>query len=404
MNMLRITAVCMLTTLLIIICFTIPYVLRGENAEQASNSDGTVTAVVRCLSLEEGRDICYATLCEYEPGYLCVEDIITTVTEMRGPEVGSGVLKELLESPIFGMNPNGHELGHVIGRTAAKKWGIFGDVFNRCPIDFDYGCLHGFFEIAITRADSPSEALISICENMPVGPRFNTMHCYHGGGHGIMMNESYNLYRALEVCDALPESVIGSCWGGVFMENTNGFKRGFSDGEMNTFSEDNPLAPCDSVPYKYRGECYILHADYLIEGQTTSLDRLIDICLGAGDHTKACLRGVARIFAAGRQNVILRGSNLDFGGDFVESTYSMCHMFPDEYVEMCHYLAVRQFIAPDHIQRGFQNAVTYCMREGVDRKRCYENMSSQLGDIVGEDKKVEMCVSVPEEYRDFCVN
>ena len=40
----------------------------------------------KCLVLETGRDACYAPLCEYEPGYLCAEDILDVAVEVAGPK------------------------------------------------------------------------------------------------------------------------------------------------------------------------------------------------------------------------------------------------------------------------------------------------------------------------------
>ena len=362
--------------------------------------------IERCLSsVQENLSVCFASLCEYEVGYLCAEDIIALVTELRGPEVGTDSLREILDGSVFGINTNGHEFAHIVGRVTAQHWGTSGDVFNRCPVDFDYGCLHGFFEIAMTLVDSPVEALMHICADMPVDPMFDRVNCYHGGGHGMMMNESYRLDKALAICDSLPDVFMRrNCWGGVFMENTNGFKNDLVlEEEFNTFSYDNPLAPCNIVEDKYRETCYVLHADYLIEAYSTSVDDLITVCLNAGDYVDTCLRGVARIFSADRQEIILRGSGLDLKGDFVERTFYLCSRFPVlEYVQMCHYFAVSHFIFPDELNIGFERARRYCMLIDFDRERCFEVVGSRLGELVSDEVRMEMCADVSVEYRVAC--
>lgn len=379
-------------------------VFAHESEEYADKTDviAMTEGLEKCFSLSPDRDACYASLCEDGVGYLCAEDIIDIATEIKGPEFGIMVLREILEGSVFGINTNGHDLAHVVGSSTSRNWGASGDVFNRCPIDFDYGCLHGFFEIAMTKVDSPAEALISVCENMPAEPMFDRVNCYHGGGHGMMMNESYNLDRALEVCDSLPDYFMRqNCWGGVFMENTNGFLGGRIEEEFNTFRPDNPLAPCDSLADKYRHECYILHADYLINNYSTSLDDLIAVCLGAGLHTEVCLRGVARIFSGDRQDMILQGSRLDIGGDFVERAYYLCGQFPEEYVSMCHFFVVGHFIFPHMLYSGFKDSVRYCMLTDF-KKRCFVRISDRLDALVDKDEKMRMCALVSERYRDNC--
>ncbi len=392
-----------IAVIFLIILFTLAFLFVGATEDQRGGHSAMMRSVSRCLERDGERDACLASLCEHEVGYLCAEHVVDMATKVGGPEAGMDALRQILEGPVFGIDSNGHQLAHIVGRASSLHWGFSGDVFNRCPIDFDYGCLHGFFEIAMTKVDSPTDVLVSICENASNGPKFDKVNCYHGGGHGVMMNESYNLDKALSVCDSLPADFMRrDCWGGVFMENNNRFRNGLVADEQSTFRSDNPRAPCDSVADKYRHSCWILHADYLINAYSTSLDDLIDVCLGAGDYVEGCLHGVARIFSAERQDVILRGSDIEIEGDFVDRTFQLCDKFPDDYVQSCHFFVVEHFIFPYKLRTGFDQAHKYCMLVDSDRGECFERIGIRLSDLMDDDARVAMCEAVPPEWRDRC--
>ena len=157
----------------------------------------SVDRVAECLTPQEERSEiqCLAGVCEDEAGYLCAQYIVDRVTALKGPEYGMRILQDISMGTEFIITGETHQLAHVVGRSAAKNHGGTGDVFNRCPLDFDYGCVHGFFESAVMQFDSPSLALADIC-NSYSETSYDESACYHGGGHGIMMNESYDLKKS----------------------------------------------------------------------------------------------------------------------------------------------------------------------------------------------------------------
>ena len=148
----------------------------------------------------------------------------------------------------------------------------------------------------LSQVGTPEKVLTNICETSLVKSPFELYeleNCYHGGGHGMMMNESYDLEKALAVCDLLPKK-SSACWGGVFMENVMGFVAGRMPESNSRFRSDDLLAPCDEIEEKYRDSCYVYHHVYLVDVYSTSARNLVEICLGAGDHTESCLRGLVR--------------------------------------------------------------------------------------------------------------
>ena len=96
-----------------------------------SSNKMLLESVGGCLNLSEEMDrtSCYADLCEYEPGYLCAEDIVNAVTALNGPESGMQSLHEVLRSAVFNFDGDAHQLAHIIGRSAARHWGETGGHF-----------------------------------------------------------------------------------------------------------------------------------------------------------------------------------------------------------------------------------------------------------------------------------
>lgn len=185
----------------LILLFFIPVFVYGEVATGGDFTDDANGRMQHCLSLTSGRDACYADLCEYEPGYLCTQDVLDVATEVAGPERAMGVLHDIMTSPIFAITADGHLLSHIIGRATSRVFGSSGENFLRCPSDFNNGCFHGFFEDALPNAESPTDVVISICENMPSEtPSKEKSYCYHGAGHVFMMQESHNLEAAIAHC------------------------------------------------------------------------------------------------------------------------------------------------------------------------------------------------------------
>ena len=358
-----------------------------------------------CLALEGAdADACYTSLCAYEPGYLCAEDIVDAVTALRGPEAGIRVLEQIVNNPLFLIGGDAHQLAHAVGRSAARHWGGTGDVFNRCPVEFGYGCLHGFFEDAMLSADLPEAVLTTICESHSSKSSFVSYerdNCYHGGGHGLMMNESYNLDRALAVCETL-ESKASACWGGVFMENVMGFVDGRVPEENSSFRGDRPLAPCDVVADKYRHSCYVYHHVYLVHSYSTSVDDLVSVCLGAGEYTTVCLRGLVR---AVRDNTIT-GLRLSSGSS-VDRLLSFCQYVPEQYLSYCHKSAVDEVLYPDSagsLRTAVQQVVRYCGRVGLLRDTCFTALGRRLDRFVaGQSEKARLCGMVPAMFFASCV-
>lgn len=370
-------------------------------ADSADVSTISFLAIERCISKQDGRAECYASLCEYEPGYLCAEDLLQEAVRGSGPELGMQMLGEMApsESFPFSIADEGHGLAHAVGREAARHLGGTGEIFLRCPTSFDYGCNHGFLEIALIDAPSPAEAVTRICESLPKKPEIGRPNCYHGSGHGVMMNESYDLHAALAVCDQVSDSY--GCWSGVFMENVNGYiTRRIEEWypEHNSFDADNPHAPCDAVDEKYREICYRVHMPYLAAFFDYDLQSVVNTCLDAGAHTEDCVFGFGwHVLFEGIQNPLYQDPDMDF----IEKTIYLCNQFPERFWGICYRPAINQISVSYGAERTFE----FC--EKIDERYvsdCYGEIGRRLDDLIlHPDEKAQVCAKVPERYRDYCM-
>ena len=358
-------------------------------------------AAERCSSLESDRDTCYTSLCQDDALFICAEDILRAVTVSGGPETGMQVLGEMVESPLFAFSPvnEGHSLAHIVGRMTAQHFGRTGDIFLRCPTSFDYGCQHGFLEDVLPKAASPAEAVTSICESLPEKPDIGKPNCYHGSGHGVLMNESYNLNAALLICDATPDPF--SCWTGVFMENASGNNNGRIQEwypENNTFRADNPLAPCDAISEKYHIACYRQHMPYLAHHFQYRVKDVVDACLSAGEHVPACVFGFG---AYGIYDGIQNSFLPEFEGNLIDKIIHLCNQFPEKWRRTCYTPAIDQI----SIFYNPERTAEFCNKIDSQYMRyCFWVIGNRLKNlVVNDDEKIEACTPIPEKYRNECL-
>jgi len=224
----------------------------------------------------------------------CVRKFLVGVTADYGPKASLGVLERLQRDQRVDRAVNDHDMAHSVGRESAKDYGSNYKAFDLCPITFNYGCSHGFFEYVLARTDTPKEAATTICESLTGSDHFLTagFSCYHGVGHGIMMAQAFNVQNSLKACNTLPKDTAkDGCWQGVFMENVNA---GMTNRALpGVFKRTNPLAPCDKVGDRYKWECFINHAGWLMTVAKNSVPKATGYCLKApGRYKSGCWQSI----------------------------------------------------------------------------------------------------------------
>jgi hypothetical protein len=224
----------------------------------------------------------------------CIEKFVRKVTDDYGPKASLGILDRLEREHRVDLSVNDHQMAHVVGRETAKDYGSNFKAFDLCPITFNYGCSHGFFEYVLARTANPRQAATTICESL--NPATNLLiagfTCYHGVGHGIMMAEAYNVPASLKACNTMPTAKAqDGCWQGVFMENVNAGMQGRA--LEGVFKRTDPLSPCDKLAVRYKHECFINHAGWLMVVAHDNTSKASRYCLkAAGEPRSACLQSI----------------------------------------------------------------------------------------------------------------
>lgn len=194
---------------------------------------------------------------------------------------------------------NCHQIAHVIGRAAAKKFEL------NVPITFERGnnfCAsgyyHGALESVVTGIGKQKiiEQINDICKPLKEKSAYNLPHydCVHGLGHGVMSLAEYELYDALIDCDRLTDSwERESCYGGVFMEN---IMTVFNNPEYNNkFLDSNrPMFPCTDVEEKYKYGCYINQTSYALKTNGNNYSAVFELCAQAGEFKETCWQSLGR--------------------------------------------------------------------------------------------------------------
>ena len=335
-----------------------------------------------------------------KPGTSAQRDILEAATELKGPKTAAKVLYEM--KPKFKIQDD-HQLAHIIGRSTAKYLGNSGESFSHCPTDFSYGCIHGFFENAITKTTLPEKALTTICETYNDTEIFAPLkrgNCYHGGGHGILMNENYDLKKALKICGKLPKEVKSHCWSGAFMENVLGFLANRIPEEKVTFKDDDLLAPCNSftenIQIKER-ECWLFQHEYLIAHHNLTFNDLKNVCSTAKNAESECFKGLSRNFMGKYYFDIAKDvfqEHQKRNENNYNNIFEICNLYPRKFIYECHQYAIHYIIAnvspetPNSLESAIQKTLEYCALFNNQKKQseCFNEINKKIEDLI-KDKE-----------------
>lgn len=319
-----------------------------------------------------------------------------------GPEIAVDLVLKLKEDGRMAPVVDEHQLGHQIGRQTAESFGVNDQAFLLCPMAaLNGGCQHGFFEYVLGRTETTSAAADLICQQLQEGYAIKYyFYCYHGVGHGVLMASAYDLDRALIVCDSLADAVAqDGCWQGVFMENVNAGMHDFA--REGVFSLDDPLAPCDVVEDKYRHECYVNHAGYLMKVFDNDVRGATNACLKAEAYVGACLESIGLMVT----NPVWQPNLYGELGDesFVQVAWNLCTQFPAGHIDSCVIGGIDNIHNFDEFDLG--RAVGFCSAVEADYQfSCYNRMGfNLLNQSLTLDDAVAACETLEAEFRDACL-
>ncbi|MDA1334584.1 MAG: hypothetical protein O2794_01040 [bacterium] len=333
----------------------------------------------------------------------CISNSVKDLTRDYGPVAAVELLEIMVADGRVSRSINDHQLSHEIGREAARSYGVNSEAFLLCPMSaFNGGCQHGFFEYVLGRTESTSQAADLICKSL--GDTYSNkfkFYCYHGVGHGVMMQQAYDLQASLDTCDSLDGlSAQDGCWQGVFMENTNAGMSG--EARAGLFSLEDPLAPCNQVEDKYRNECYLNHAGYLMKFFGNDIRRGAHSCLEAGEWIPSCLQSLGLMVTnPSWQGALLPGA-AQLGE--VRSAWELCRMFPTDHISQCVQGGVDNIINFDEFDVG--RADEFCsIIDTQDQELCFRGIGRNLrNDSINQQQVTDACnLLSTQESRDWCL-
>lgn len=323
----------------------------------------------------------------------CFRNILSEATKELGAQRAIEVLSELRKKNIITAEFDDHLHVHEIGRALAESRDVNVDAFLSCPTTYNYGCQHGFFEYALSKTSSPSEAATLICEDLPSdSPVKLYYYCYHGVGHGLMMAFAYNLQKSLDTCDKLPnQRAQEGCLQGVLMENGN---VAVSDPSLATgFSSADPLSPCNKMVERYQWQCFINHAGYLMKITNLDLVEAAKICLTAPTpvNKQACIQSLGLMVTNPLWQKSVAGvDTVSNAKRNVEVSWQMCEKLPSESQKDCIIGAVGNIHNFD--ETGILRSSLFCDLVSQNfREICFREIGKQ---VVAQAKNLGEAVRV----------
>ncbi|MBP7114545.1 MAG: hypothetical protein KBA40_03765, partial [Candidatus Peribacteraceae bacterium] len=371
------------------------------------NEDGTVYSTSRSSTVDMYASVASSVKAGCpEDDQPCLEKAILDMTDSSGPEISIRTLTLLVNEGVMHGRGDYHDYVHRIGRLTAKKEGLNPDGFFRCPVDYNYGCQHGFFEQALVEEPDAVKAAEIVCDTtrMADKPLKFLFYCYHGVGHGVMMAKAYDLDASLEVCDGFADtSQQGGCQQGVFMESVVGHMNGTAR-QDDVFSEEDRIAPCNRLEARFQYQCYINLGGYLAASGGKgpgAVERATEPCLKADPaNIRPCIVSVGLTSTnPGWQQALTP----NFTDDPINNAAQICDHFPEGYKDECVDAGI-QNLAQFH-RDDTTLMVQFCLAVDEEfRSMCFTRIGSIVRDEVPAGTPAEhICAGIPEEYRSLCI-
>src|SRR2546423_1686821 len=319
----------------------------------------------------------------------CLGDGIGELSAAGNIALAMGTLDKVMHSDpslILLGHPLAHALGYAVRSTPATATRLL----SQCDDRYQSGCYHGILQRYFdARIGMPivQSVLVAPCDGLRgTSEQFRLFDCLHGTGHGLMMYHRYDVNASLRDCDRLAADWDQrSCYSGVFMEHNIGVRmQVFGDGMFGMHRHSTPAAsvvlfrpndlhyPCDSIPTRYRRECYELQTDLILPAVGQDFKKASRVCDTAGDAdlVRACYVGVGR-------NA--------FGSSAVRYTgiRRRCGQASASGVAFCYQGAVRHLAyAPSELPRG--TAFCKSLPEGEGRSLCWDGIGLQIGSFYAD--------------------
>ncbi|MEK7649462.1 MAG: hypothetical protein AAB367_00660 [Patescibacteria group bacterium] len=333
----------------------------------------------------------------------CFSNYFIDITSEYGPEPAQLMLGRFQETGKITRALDDHQLAHRVGRKTAERFGVNPQAFDLCGTAFNYGCQHGFFEYVLGRTDTTKDAATLICESIDGSkPPKSRFYCYHGVGHGVMMARANDIFASVKECDTLVDvTAQDGCWQGAFMENVNAAMK--DEVKSGVFSETDPLAPCNSIEEKYRHECFINHAGWLMRFFSNDVAKASAACLEAPEANRsACTQSIGLMVTnPSWQSALLANAGAK---NFEDASWAICNKFPRELRLDCMIGAVDNLVNFDELKGTRVGA--FCRRAPIElASDCWRVFGSNLTRQTTDQAIIRrICLeTAPETHQQACL-
>jgi hypothetical protein len=229
--------------------------------------------------------------------YACYKERYRALVLDSGVEAAFADLKYEHEKSGF-VRAACHQLTHVIGRTAAERYGDVAGAYSRGDPFCSSGYYHGVTEAFVGRigAENMLDKADELCADLREHQKYSLYHfgCAHGLGHGFMDVLENELFESLDTCDALKDGwEREACSGGVFMENVMAMDNPSHPSEY--LKADQPLYPCTAVETRHKNECYKHQTGYALFTRSDDYAKVFNLCATVEDEPHpGCYQGLGK--------------------------------------------------------------------------------------------------------------
>jgi len=344
----------------------------------------------------------------------CYENYFVALSDSGRVRLALGALTVLADRDEK-VQADGHVYTHIVGIRAWAPGRDVGKVFDSCTGLFQSGCYHGVIQAYFTSDGSVDSTEVSwFCDLMESTrkDRWLRFQCVHGIGHGLEMSWNWDLPRALQGCDWLPNTWDReSCYGGVFMENAvasmpNGHhapKRVLAEGEHGEHAEHGGgeitfkmrdsvdfLYPCSAVAPKYWQSCYMLQGGLIVGHFNQDYERAALGC----DSAPADVRHFCYLSMGTMASGITMQN--------VKRSIRLCSVGDPGYRPWCFVGAVKNFI---DVTARYSDGFEFCQAApaGDVKRQCWVAVGEQISVLHrAAPPREEACAKAPEEGREEC--
>jgi hypothetical protein len=180
------------------------------------------------------------------------------------------------------------------------------------------------------------------------------------------------------------------------MENVNAAVR--DEARKGVFSAREPLAPCDRVELRYRQQCFLNHAGWLVQVADNRLGRASRFCLRApSPHVATCMQSLGLMVT----NPVWQSALARQRGDFAQTAWRLCAEFPERGRRDCVTAGIDNLGNFDRLDLRRSRSVCDAVPAGLTRV-CYTqvgvNVRRQTADTAEVETTCETLAAKPARW------